>query len=159
MLAEKQAINFMPFYSPTCTKPKFSFEEQEQELFQHCFEEGHDSTHDCRGAGDGRRKKPPGKSANSCDIKINVVELHGTQLQLTVYFLLLSDSERGQCRDKTASHQHGFAAVTVARGCIVCVLVLSGMKLERKASSLPVLSVVDALFTDVDLIYVKLVES
>ena len=39
----------------------------------------------------------------------------------------------------------------------MCVLVLSGMKLERKALSLPVLSVVDAQFTDVDLIYLKLV--
>ena len=48
--------------------------------------------------------------------------------------------------------------MTVARGCIVCVLVLSGMKLERKPLSLPVLSVVDAQFTDVDLIYVKLIE-
>ena len=45
--------------------------------------------------------------------------------------------------------------MTMAHGCIVCVLVLSGMKL---ASSLPVLSVVDAQFTDVNLIYVKLVE-
>ena len=49
----------------------------------------------------------------------------------------------------------GFVAVTVVRGCIACVLVLSGMKLERKALSLPVLSVVDAQFTDVDLTYPK----
>ena len=97
-------------------------------------------------------KKKTGKSANSCDIKINVVELHGTQLQLTVCFLLLSDSERGQCRDKTASHQHGFAAVTVARGCIVCVLVLSRKKSFEFTCPL---SVVDAQFTDVDLTYTK----
>ena len=63
---------------------RLEFSCEEQELFQHCFEEGHDSTHDCRGAGDEGRK--PGKSDNSCDIKINVVELHGTQLQLTVLF-------------------------------------------------------------------------
>ena len=45
MLAEKQAINFMPFYSPTCRKAEFSCEEQE--LFQHCFEEGHDLSFPC----------------------------------------------------------------------------------------------------------------
>ena len=40
----------------------------------------------------------------------------------------------------------------------MCVLVLSGIKVERKVLSLPVLSVVDAQFTDDDLIYTKLVE-
>ena len=68
VLAEKKGINFMPFYSPTCRKAEFSCEEQE--LFRHRFEDGYDLTHDCRGAGDEGGK--PGKSVNSCDIKINM---------------------------------------------------------------------------------------
>ena len=50
VLAEKQGINFMPFYSPTFKKAEFSCEELE--LFQHHFEEGYHLTHDGRDAGD-----------------------------------------------------------------------------------------------------------
>ena len=95
VLAEKQGINFMPFYSPTCRKAEFSCEEKE--LFQHCFEEGYDLTHDCRGAGDQGGK--PGKSDNSCDIKINVCRL---TWQTTAVNSLISVVDRLQGRPVSA---------------------------------------------------------
>ena len=36
-------------------------------------------------------------------LKLTCVELHGTQLQLTVCFLLLTDCKGDQCQHKTAS--------------------------------------------------------
>ena len=44
VLAEKKEINFMPFFSPATSRPQFSGEELE--VFEHCFEEGYDLSHD-----------------------------------------------------------------------------------------------------------------
>ena len=51
----------------------------------------------------------------------------GTELQSTVCFLLLTIVREAIVGP--GLHQHGFPAVTVARGCIVCVVV--AMKLNE----------------------------
>ena len=41
ILAKKKGISFMPFYSPTHDVGQL-FTSEEQECFQHCYEEGYD---------------------------------------------------------------------------------------------------------------------